>query len=125
MSDKDPQPSETKTSLGLPVNTTAALCYASGFLPYAGWLTGLLLFLFEKNQVVKFHALQSTTLFGGIAVLQFILANTFVLSKLFSLLYIGQFILWLILIYKTYHGEKWVLPQIGEWVEKQLGKAHG
>ena len=120
MSDKDTKPSIDKTALGLPVNTTAALCYASGFLPYAGWLTGLILLFFEKNPTVKFHALQAVALFGALAVLQIVLAGTVILAPLFSLFYIGQFILWLMLIYKTYHGEKWVLPKVGDWVEKQL-----
>lgn len=119
MSDKDTQTSGAQTTLKLPVNTASALCYASGFLPYAGWLTGLLFLFFEHNKSVRFHALQAIALFGGLAVLQILFANTILFRSLFSLLYIGQFILWLTLSYKTYHGQKWVLPKIGDWAEKQ------
>lgn len=113
--DKNP-----KTTLNLPTNTAAALCYATGFLPYAGWLSGLLFLFFEHNKTVRFHALQSIALFGGLAVLQILFANTVLFSSLFSLLYVCQFILWLMLSYKTYHGDNWVLPKIGDWAAKQV-----
>jgi len=35
---------------------------------------------------------------------------------------IGAFILWLFLIMKAYKGEKYMLPVVGEFAEKQLEK---
>ena len=110
------------TSMGLPRNTASALCYGLGFMPYLGWLVGLLFFFFEKDKQVRFHALQSMMLFGSLAVLMTLFRQTIIFGRLWSLLYLGQFILWLMLIYKTYHGEKWVLPYVGVWAEKQVEK---
>ena len=107
--------SET-VSMGLAKNTASALCYG------LGWVTGLLFLFLEKDKQVRFHALQSIVVFGVLQVLLILLNSTVLLRSLGSLLSVGGFILWLVLIYKTYHGEKWVLPYVGEWAEKQVGK---
>jgi uncharacterized membrane protein len=38
---------------------------------------------------------------------------------LYPLVGLGFFVLWLMLMYKTYNNERWVLPVIGELAEKQ------
>lgn len=109
-----------KSSLGLAVNTASALCYGTGFLPYFGWLSGLLFIFFEKDKGIRFHALQSLAVFGSIAALQFLFTGTYIFGKLLSLIYVGQFILWLILIYRTYNEDHWILPYVGKWAAKQI-----
>ena len=113
--DKKETPKST-TSLGLPKNTASALSYG------LGWITGLIFLLFEKDKQVRFHALQSIAVFGSLNVLQIVLRNTYVFDKLGSLVGVGAFILWLALIFKTYTGEKWVLPYAGKWAENQVKK---
>jgi uncharacterized membrane protein len=100
-----------------------------GALAYLlGPVTGVILLLIEKKSAfVRFHAMQSTVLFGAffiinvalgiIPVLGWILA--IILSPLLMLL---SFILWLVLMYKAYSGEMYKLPYIGEFAVKQLGK---
>jgi uncharacterized membrane protein len=109
-------------SLGLPKNTASALCYAMGFFPYVGWLTGLLFLFFEKDKDIRFHALQSLAFFGGLAVLQIVFKDTVLFGKLWSLIWVTQFIVWLMLMYRTYNGEKWVLPVVGKFAQDQVNK---
>src|SRR5690348_15262190 len=54
-------PAQTgKSSTGLDENLAALLSYI------AGWITGLVFFLIEKNsRLVRFHAMQSIILSGG------------------------------------------------------------
>jgi len=53
-----------KTSLGLDANVAAALSYL------LGWVTGAAMLVIERqNRFVRFHALQSTIVFGGLCAL--------------------------------------------------------
>ncbi len=51
------------TTLGLNERLERVLAYAFG------WISGLLLFLFEKNRNVRWHAMQSMIVFGSLSVL--------------------------------------------------------
>jgi uncharacterized membrane protein len=102
-----------KAGTGLPRNTAAALSYV------LGWLTGIVFLIIEKDEFVRFHAMQSILVFGGLTVLSFIPFLGLVLSPL---LMIVGFVLWLVLIYKAYQGEKLELPGVAEFAKKQLGK---
>jgi uncharacterized membrane protein len=104
---------ELKKGTGLPKNTAAALSY------FGFWVTGILFLILEKDEFVRFHAMQSIVVFGVLTVvLMFPLIN-FLLAMPAMLL---GFILWLVLIYKAYQGEKFKLPWVGSFAEKQLGK---
>ncbi len=106
--------SEGKSGLGLPNNTTAALTYV------LGWLTGIVFLLIEKdNSFVRFHAMQSIITFGIITLLSFVPVIGWMLSPI--LMIIG-FVLWLVLIFKAYQGEKFKLPVIGDFAEKQAAR---
>lgn len=98
---------------GLPRNTAAALAYI------LGWLSGLLLLFIEKDEFVRFHAMQSIITFGILTVLSFVPVIGWMLTPIILL---AGLALWLILIVKAYQGEKFKLPYIGNWAEKQLGK---
>lgn len=104
-------PPGDRTSTGLSPNFAAAASYSVGFI------TGLLMLQWEKeNHFVRFHALQSTIVFGGLSILQFLLflgvlplrtlLSTFVLIPLSA-------ILWLVLMFKAYQGERFSLPIAG------------
>jgi uncharacterized membrane protein len=47
--------------------------------------------------------------------------GTIISIMLHAALYLGGFILWLYIMFKTYNGEKIVLPVIGAMAEKQAG----
>ena len=104
---------EEKKGSGLPRNTAAALAYV------LGWLTGLVFLILEKDEFVRFHAMQSILVFGGLTVLALIPLIGIVLSPIIM---IAGFVLWLVLIYKAYQGEKFKLPVVGDFAEQQLGK---
>jgi len=98
---------------GLPKNTAAALSYV------LGWITGIVFLLLEKDPFVRFHAMQSIIVFGGLMILSLLPVVGWILSPLVM---IGGFILWLVLIFKAYQGEEFMLPVVGEFANKQLGK---
>lgn len=104
-----------KSSTGLQPNVAALLCYLAGFV------TGIVFLVLEKdNKFVRFHAMQSIILFGGIFVLQMALIFTIVLIILVPLLNILSFILWIILMIKAYNGEMYKLPVIGNIAEQKV-----
>lgn len=99
------------TSTGLSPNTAAALSYV------LGWLTGIIFFLLEKDKFVRFHAMQSIVTFGLLTIISFVPIIGWVLAPF---LMIVGFVLWLVLIFKAYQGERFKLPVIGDFAEKQL-----
>ncbi len=115
-----------KTSTGITANVAGLLSYL------LGWVTGLIFFLIEKeNKFVRFHALQSIILFGGLTVLQIalgIITGIFaaiglaffapIFSIVTGLIALLAFILWIVLMVKAYQGELFKLPVAGDIAEK-------
>jgi uncharacterized membrane protein len=108
---------EEKKGTGLKKETAGALSYA------LGPITGILFLLLEKDPFVKFHAAQSTVLFLGLFILQWILGFTIILLPLVPLIGIVSFVLWLLLIYKAWQGERWEVPLVGKYATKLAQKA--
>ena len=116
-----------KTSSGLSQNLAGALTYLFGAV------TGILFLLIEKeNRFVRFHAMQSTILFGGYFVLSLIAGLASSISAfayiwlIVSLpLAILIFVLWIYLMYQAYQGREYKLPVVGELAEKQLKNSGG
>ncbi len=103
-----------KCSCGVQANVAALLCYS------LGWITGLIMYLVEKeNKFVRFHAMQSMVLFGGLnlvcLVLGFIPVIGWMLIPLVGLLTV---VLWILLMVKSYQGEKIKMPVAGDIAEK-------
>jgi len=96
----------------------AVACYVFGFF------TGVIMLILEKNnQLIRFHAMQSTLVFSGIYISILLVQMVPVLGGLVVLfLKILAVILWLLLIIKAYKGEKYKLPFIGQIAEDQVGK---
>jgi uncharacterized membrane protein len=107
---------EIKTSTGMNQNVAGLLCYL------AGWITGLIFFLIEKeNRFVRFHAMQSIITFGSLTVIFMILGFIpFVGWMLMPVLAILQLILWILLMVKAYQGQLFKLPVIGDMAEKNI-----
>lgn len=128
-----PPPSGPAPSTQLPTlsdNLAAALCYSLFFI-----LSGVLFLVLEpysRNRSIRFHAFQS--IFVGIAAVATLIGLwiiSFVLlvipflgvvlnMVLYTAVILGFFILWLMLMYKAYNNERWVLPVIGPLAEKQV-----
>lgn len=109
-------PEEIKTSSGMNQNVAGLLCYV------AGWITGLIFFLIEKeNRFVRFHAMQSIITFGGLTVLFIGLGMIpFVNLVLLPILGLVQLVLWIVLMVKAYQGQLFKLPIIGDMAEKNI-----
>lgn len=105
-----------KTVLGVDENVAAALAYG------LGWITGLALLLTEReNRFVRFHALQSTIVFGVLCALWFVGLSIPLLGWLISFILIPPLsaVLWLLLMFKAYQGERFKLPFAGDIAEER------
>ncbi len=109
---------KTKTALGINENIEGLLCYV------LGWVTGIVFLAIEKkNKFVRFHAMQSLATFLPIMLVAWIIGVIPFIGAVFAaLIWIFGLILWLILIAKTYQGEKFKLPIVGDFSEKQTEK---
>ena len=109
-------------------NAAGALCYLGGLI------TGIIFLVvapYSTNWTVRFHAFQS--IFFSVAwialwivdmIVSAALAAIPVLGWLLSLLLwaallLGGLIVWLLLMWKAYNGDRLVLPVIGPLAEKQ------
>ena len=111
------------TSMGMQANVEAGLSYV------LGWITGLIFFLGEKqNRFVRFNAMQSILLYIAITVLYIalgIVGAALLFSGLYglivlldSLVGLGAFILWILLLVNAFQGKYFKLPVIGDYAEK-------
>ena len=106
----------------------AALCYLLTVI------TGILFLVLEpynRNRTIRFHAFQAIFFWVAcvaVVIVSFILGTTLgaipVIGWIFGILlhlviYLGFVIVWVMLMYKAYNNEKWVLPIIGPLAEKQ------
>jgi uncharacterized membrane protein len=118
-----------RSSTGLDPGVAAALAYV------VWWLTGLLIYLLERDsRFVKLHAMQSIVGLGGlwllgIAIWAFSFLALFVSADAFHLFiqlanvpWIAGVILWLICLFKAYSGEWWKIPIAGDVAERIVGK---
>lgn len=113
---------------GLSENAAGALCYL------AGLITGILFLViapYSQSRTVRFHAFQS--IFFNIAwialwivemIISAVLASIPVLGWIAGVLLamaiaLGGLIVWLLLMWKAYNGDRLVLPVIGPMAERQ------
>ncbi len=125
-----PAPGSQTTSTGLDPKLAGLLCYI------LGPITGVIFFLVEKTHpVVRFHAAQSIV-FGILWVVLWVMVTiigiiltqvSWTLGNLFGLItllvWLGLFIVWIVLLIKGYSGEKWKLPIVGDVAERLVGGA--
>jgi uncharacterized membrane protein len=105
------------TASGLDANLAAALAYA------VGWVTGLAFYFLERdNTFVRFHALQSIIVFGGLSIAWMVSLSIPPFGWLIAFVIIPPLsaVLWLILMYKAYQGERYKVPGAGDMAEQRL-----
>lgn len=103
-----------KTGMGLEQNVAGLLCYV------LGWVTGLIFFLVEKeNKFVRFHAMQSIIVFGGLTIIGIVLGMIPLLGWIVgALLWVVAVVLWILLMVKAYQNVWYKLPWVGDLAEK-------
>ena len=109
---------------GLESNVAGFLCYVLGFI------TGVLFLVLEpynKDRFVRFHAWQSIASSVVLFVINIVLTMMWrvmpwgLYSLLWSVYGLGVLVLWFFLMYKAYNKEKFKLPLVGDFAEKQAG----
>lgn len=106
-----------QTSSGLDENVAGALAYG------LGWITGALFLVLEpSNRFVRFHAWQSVILFGALSIAWFIAVSIPLFGTIVAFIIIPPLsaILWLMLMYKAYHGHRYKVPYAGDMAEHRL-----
>jgi uncharacterized membrane protein len=109
-------PEADKTSTGLDANVAAALSYS------LGWISGIVFLLAEPtNTFVRFHAMQSTIVFLALSVLTVVLQVIPFLGMLIAVFLVvpASAVLWLVLMFKAYQGERFKLPVAGDMAEQR------
>jgi len=96
----------------------------AGLLSYVGgWVTGLIFLLIDKRPFVRFHAMQSIVVFGGLQIVYIALSTIFVTGLragglgffsfgglLFSIVRLVAVVLWIVLMVKAYQHEQYRVP---------------
>ena len=126
-----------KSSTGLDENLAALLSYVMT------WITGLVFFFMEKtSRLVRFHAMQAILLGATAGVLGFVLwfgwiifavvgamisdilpgLISLVFGLLFFVFWVGIMIAWIMCLIKSYQGQYFKLPVLGNFAEKFSAK---
>ncbi len=99
------------TSTGMKANLAALLCY----IPFIALIAAIVFLIIEKeNKFVRFHALQSIFLSAVLFILSIIPFVNLLMVVILPL----SLILYIILMIKSYQGEKMKLPGVGDLAEK-------
>lgn len=113
-----------KSSTGMEPKVAVLVAHA-GFLIGAGWLSGLIIYLLEKdNKFVRFHAMQSIVV-GVAEVILYIVAGILILPTLglsapicLPIIWIAALVIRIIIVMKANQGEYYKFPWLGELADK-------
>jgi uncharacterized membrane protein len=117
-----PTPASTPASGGMADNTAGMLAYIT-IIPA---IIFLVMEPYSKNKFVRFHAWQNIcfaiamfVIWIPLAIIGMIPIIGWLTLILWPLIGLGAFVVWIMLIIKANKGEKWKLPWIGDFAEKQ------
>lgn len=104
------------TSTGLDPNLAAVLAYAFGAI------SGIVFLIVERRDpYVRFHAMQSTLTFLAVTVLSLALGSFPVIGGVLAgVVYLMGLVVWAVLMFKAFTGERYRLPYLGEIAARQL-----
>lgn len=116
MSDETPSQSSSTGGTGLDPKLSSMLAYLLGIVG------GIVFYAISKDGYVRFHSMQSILLWVAMVIVYFgLMILGFAIPFLWAfnwVIYLGFFVLWLLLMIKAYQGEKFKLPLIGDMAEK-------
>ena len=117
------------TSTGVDARLSALLCYL------AWWVSGIVFLVVEhRHRGVRFHAAQSTVLFGGLSAVILVLSLASVAALFISpaafqavwmfayLVWFVAVLLWVYVMVKTFRGESWRVPVAGDLAARLAGR---
>jgi uncharacterized membrane protein len=111
-------PPPGSSSSGMTDNVAGSLAY----IPIIG-IIFLLIEPYNRNKAIRFHAFQGLFLLAASIVVNIVIST--IASVMWSLVFLMPFVhlifvgIWIFLMFKTYSGERIVLPIIGPIAEKQ------
>ena len=116
------KPPVDKTDTGLPEDSAGMLCYILFFLSGIAFLM-----LERRNRFIRFHAMQSILVFGGLWVLYFLVRQVFQSLPIVANIagwVIGAIaiVLWILLMVKAYQGIRFKLPWWGNLADRYSGQ---
>ena len=105
-----------RSSLNMNENIVALIAYLFG------WVSGLIIFLLEKeSRFVRFHALQSLLFFGGMSLILGVLGRIPVIGLVIAIIgAIISFGFWIIGMINAYRGELYRFPVVGDFAARQI-----
>jgi uncharacterized membrane protein len=123
-------PTSTPSNPSMSENVAGLLCYV------LGWVTGIIFFLIDKRPFVRFHAAQSMVVFGGLHIINIVVAIFFgagmmamggfagfgLARALYGLVSLVALVLWVLLMVKAYQGERFKVPIAAGIAESIAGK---
>jgi uncharacterized membrane protein len=104
---------------GLKKETSAALAVLLG----PTLVVPVLFILLEKDEFVRFWAFQSIVVNLALFVLNWVLVLTIFLVFLTPLVFVLGVVLWLMMTYKAWQGDRWTVPFIGKFATQLMRKA--
>jgi len=124
------QPTGGAKGTGLAPNIASLLCYICMLITSI-----IFLFIEKENADVRFHAWQGTTfgigyilviialeilaaIFGAIASVLGIIIGFFI-----PIVGLIAFVVWIVCLIKSYQGERWRIPIVGDFAAKKAGLA--
>ena len=112
------EPHVPASSTGLDPKVAGLLCYLGIFV------TGIIFLVIEKNsRFVKFHAMQSIILFGGLFILTTIFNMIPFIGWLVNVLLVPlTFIAWILMMLMALRGSWFKVPYVGDIAEQQAGR---
>src|SRR5882762_8917319 len=111
-------PPDGSAVIALPDNIAGAAAY----IPVVGVIF-LLIEPYNRNKAIRFHAFQGLFLLAATIVVSIVMST--IASIFWGLVFLMPFVhlifvgIWIFLMFKTYSGERIVLPIIGPIAEKQ------
>ena len=107
------------TGTGLKKETSAALATLLG----PTLVVPVLFIILEKDEFVRFWAFQSIVVYLVLFVLNWVLILTIFLALLTPLVFVIGVVLWLVMTYKAWQGDKWEVPIVGKLAMSLMKKA--
>jgi len=94
-------------------NIAGLLCYA----PFGiGFIASIVFLVIDKRKFVRFHAIQSLALFVVLVV--FFVVFVWILWFVTTIVGLAALALWIILMIKSYQGEMYKLPVLGNLADQ-------
>jgi uncharacterized membrane protein len=111
---------------GISARTASILCY----IPGIGWIASVIVLAadkFRNDRTVRFHAFQGLYLFVAWLIVEWVLSPIFrefhgPIFRVDHLLQALILFLWIFMIIKTSHEERYSLPIIGELAERSAAE---